>query len=229
MQTNLYYSANNNTLTTGNIYTSGATGNTFNGDTTFYNKVNVPTPTTSNTNEVVNTSYLTGVLNNYAPINNGNPTGTIITFSVQTSSLSGYLLCDGSTYSPTTYSALYAVIGTQFGGTASAPWLPDYRGSFLRGFNDASGNNNRGVAGDPYYKSGNIGVIQTEQVGSHTHGNPHSGQKYGGTSTSLHYPAVGNTQDFIIGTNQFSANVDYNIPSGENRPVNFSIYYYIKT
>ena len=43
-----------------------------------------------------------------------NPTGTIITFAKQTAP-TGYLKCDGSKVSRTTYSALFAVIGTTFG------------------------------------------------------------------------------------------------------------------
>ena len=43
-----------------------------------------------------------------------NPTGTIITFANQTPP-STYLKCDGSAVSRTTYSALFAVIGTIFG------------------------------------------------------------------------------------------------------------------
>jgi hypothetical protein len=39
-----------------------------------------------------------------------NPTGTIITYPSATPP-TGYLLCDGSAYSTTTYSALYAIIG----------------------------------------------------------------------------------------------------------------------
>ena len=54
-----------------------------------------------------------------------NPTGTIITFANQTAP-SSYLKCDGSAVSRTTYSALFAVIGTTFGAgdTSSTFNLP---------------------------------------------------------------------------------------------------------
>lgn len=45
----------------------------------------------------------------------GNPTGTIITWSTSTAP-AGYLICDGSAISRTTYAALFAVIGTIYGG-----------------------------------------------------------------------------------------------------------------
>jgi hypothetical protein len=44
-----------------------------------------------------------------------NPVGTVIEFA-STSAPSGYLVCDGSLVSRTTYSSLFGVIGTNFGG-----------------------------------------------------------------------------------------------------------------
>ena len=43
-----------------------------------------------------------------------------------TSIPTGYLLCDGSTYSSVTYPDLFAVLGTTT--------LPDFRGKFARGY-----------------------------------------------------------------------------------------------
>jgi phage-related tail fiber protein len=54
---------------------------------------------------------------------------------------SGWLVCDGSPVSRTTYAALFAAIGTSHGpgdGTASFN-LPDYRGRFLRGVDQGAG------------------------------------------------------------------------------------------
>jgi microcystin-dependent protein len=45
-----------------------------------------------------------------------------------------WLLCDGSVFDPVKYSALYSIIGTQFGGTANAPLLPDMRGRYGLGY-----------------------------------------------------------------------------------------------
>ena len=61
------------------------------------------------------------------------PTGTILTFSSMTPP-SGYLLCDGKSYSNSTYPNLFAVIGTAYGSTSPSTFsVPDLRGMFLRG------------------------------------------------------------------------------------------------
>ena len=45
----------------------------------------------------------------------------------------GWLLCDGSAISTNTYSALFAVIGTNYGGATTNMNLPDFRGVFPKG------------------------------------------------------------------------------------------------
>ncbi|WP_407714180.1 tail fiber protein [Comamonas testosteroni] len=68
------------------------------------------------------------------------PTGTVIMFS--TSALpAGYLKCDGSAVSRTTYAKLFAVLGTLYGaGNGSTTFnLPDLRGEFPRFWDDARG------------------------------------------------------------------------------------------
>jgi microcystin-dependent protein len=65
----------------------------------------------------------------------GNPSGTILDFAGSTAP-TGYLLCDGSSYSTTTYAALYAALGG-----SSSPWgtgsgtfnVPDLRGRVTAG------------------------------------------------------------------------------------------------
>jgi len=60
----------------------------------------------------------------------------------------GWLVCDGSSYSndveispgiPNPYYDLFDVIGSTYGGTASTYQVPDLRGLFVRGWNDAGG------------------------------------------------------------------------------------------
>lgn len=62
------------------------------------------------------------------------PAGTIAPFSGGTVP-TGWMLCDGAAINRTTYSALFATIGTSHGqGNGSTTFnLPDYRGQFLRG------------------------------------------------------------------------------------------------
>jgi len=70
----------------------------------------------------------------------GVPSGSVFCMAVATVP-SGYLECDGSAVSRTTYSALFAIIGTAYGtGNGSSTFnLPDLRGEFIRGFDNGKG------------------------------------------------------------------------------------------
>ncbi|WP_299335509.1 phage tail protein [uncultured Psychroserpens sp.] len=103
----------------------------------------------------------------------GIPTAAIFAFPTATAP-TGYLVCDGSAVSRTAYADLFNVIGTTYGnGNGSTTFnLPDYRGQFLRGFDDGSGNDpdaatrtdrGDGIAGN------NVGTKQTGAVNSHQH------------------------------------------------------------
>lgn len=79
------------------------------------------------------------------------PVGTIAPYS-GTTAPSGWLLCDGATVAKTTYSALFAVVGSNY-GTAADPEntfkIPDLRGRMPLGMdnmNTAAGAANRVVA-----------------------------------------------------------------------------------
>ncbi len=91
----------------------------------------------------------------------GVPTGTIFPFAGATPP-SGYLECDGDHVSQTTYSALYAIVGNIY-SAATPPsgefFLPDLRGSFIRGWDHG-----RGV--DPGRTRGST---QNDSNKSHTH------------------------------------------------------------
>ena len=70
----------------------------------------------------------------------GVPTGSVFCMAV-ISIPSGYLECNGAAVSRTTYSALFAVIGTAYGsGNGSTTFnLPDLRGEFIRGVDRGRG------------------------------------------------------------------------------------------
>ena len=57
----------------------------------------------------------------------GTPAGAIQMYAGP-SAPAGWLLCDGSVVSSNAYPALYAAIGTTYGGSAAAFALPDMRG-----------------------------------------------------------------------------------------------------
>jgi len=88
------------------------------------------------------------------------PSGAVQAFAMN-SAPSGWLAANGSTVSRTTYSALFAAIGTTYGtGDGNTTFhLPDLRGYFVRG----SGTNTDGTA------SGTFGAKQADGVISHTH------------------------------------------------------------
>lgn len=68
------------------------------------------------------------------------PTGTIITTAL-TLAPKGYIECDGSAVSRTTHARLFGELGVIYGnGDGSTTFnLPDYRGRFLRGFDNTAG------------------------------------------------------------------------------------------
>ncbi|UIJ38731.1 phage tail protein [Desulfobaculum bizertense] len=88
------------------------------------------------------------------------PAGACVAFAGPVAP-AGWLKCNGAAVSRTQYAALFAAIGTRFGGGngASTFNLPDFRGEFVRGFDDGRGvDRNRA-----------LGAAQTESVGRHRH------------------------------------------------------------
>lgn len=86
------------------------------------------------------------------------PAGAI--FHVATSNCpSGYLVCDGSTYSTTQYAELFGAIGYTYGGAGTSFNVPDLRGQFVRGYD----------AGKGVDSGRTFGSIQADTIGSHQH------------------------------------------------------------
>ena len=73
-------------------------------------------------------------------INNMQPAGEVVAFAMSTAP-GGWLVCDGSAVSRTTYARLFNAIGTTFGaGNGSTTFnLPDLRGEFIRGLDSGRG------------------------------------------------------------------------------------------
>lgn len=86
------------------------------------------------------------------------PPGTVLPFAGAVPP-TGWLLCDGSNVSRTTYARLFAVIGTTYGaGDGSTTFrLPDLRGEFIRGLD-----NGRGV--DPGRTLGSLQLDQMQRL-----------------------------------------------------------------
>ena len=94
-----------------------------------------PTPATGTRTTQLATTAFVGAESQIAT-----PTGSVYTFAGATVP-TGWLKCNGALLSRTTYAALFAVIGTTYGaGDGSTTFaLPDLRGEFVRGFDDARG------------------------------------------------------------------------------------------
>ena len=86
--------------------------------------------------------------------------GQIGYFTKAPNTASGWLLCDGKSYSYTKYPQLAKLIGTQFGGTKDNTFtVPDYRGFFLRVY--AQGSLSSYVRSDFSTYSGNVNTSFT--------------------------------------------------------------------
>lgn len=125
----------------------------------------------------------------------GNPTGTILDYG-GVSAPAGYLLCDGSAISRTTYSNLFSVISTTYGAGDGATTfqIPDFRGRVSAGTgtdgNVATQNVLLGGKSGDYRVpththtfSGNTGYMSHNNPHEHAHEGPagHShGVWYGG-------------------------------------------------
>jgi microcystin-dependent protein len=159
--------------------------------------------------------------------NNLHPTGSIIQSVNGANGIyePNFLLCDGRDVSRITYSALFTIIGTNYGwnGNASQFRLPDFRGVFLRGMGSVS------RLSITYSSATNAYDFQQDAIQTHNH----IGQSgsYLGTNTSVTdsgWSVPGNRPnsfDFgITGIPTSSARTATN-----TYPANFGIYYYIKT
>lgn len=122
----------------------------------------VPTPATTVASG--SNTPVVGTLPNFAREDHqhgsGVPAGAVMHFAMNAPP-TGWLECNGSAVSRTTYSSLFSAIGTTFGtGDGSSTFnLPDLRGEFIRGWDDG-----RGIdAGRTF------GSAQADGIKSHLH------------------------------------------------------------
>ena len=152
------------------------------------------------------------------------PTGFIAPILHTETPPSGWLECNGAAVSRTTYSALFAVVGTWYGaGNGSTTFnLPDLRGKFLRGWAHGSANDpdratrtsrGDGTAGD------HVGTNQADEYRSHTHALPPDGG-------SSELPGTPGDTSTIYGTS--SSSTGYS-GGNETRPININTMWCIKT
>ena len=139
----------------------------------------------------------------------------------------GWLQANGAAVSRTTYASLFTAIGTMYGsGDGSTTFnLPDYRGYFLRGWNngtaidpDAASRTNRGdgTTGD------NIGTKQSYATGPLANG---SVILYGTTNYASYTTGGGNAGPVV----QLSNGSNPRESDNETRPKNVNVIYCVST
>ena len=158
---------------------------------------------------------------------------------------SGYLKCNGAAVSRTTYADLFAIIGTAHGAGdgASTFNVPDLRGEFVRGWDDARGVDSGRVFGSSQgqsYQSHQHGTVnlRTDTHGGHFHGPSSTGgfdnDGNGAPLRPLYDdgpPFNGITYNLNAGAHSHAVNSGATAFSGttETRPRNIAMMYVIKT
>ena len=134
-------------------------------------------------------------------------TGTILP-TVATSAPAGWLLCDGSAVSRTTYANLFTLVGTTFGaGNGSTTFnLPDLRGRAIIGVGQGSGLTNR--------TRGQTGGAETHQLGT-TEIPAHQHYTFNTDSTGSGSPNV-TAANTAVRDNSTSSNATYTIHGTAN-------------
>jgi hypothetical protein len=154
------------------------------------------------------------------------PAGTIHAYGGSTAP-AGWLRCDGTLYNGSTYPALYAAIGINFGGYSGYFNVPDLRGRFLRGWSNGSGRDPDAASryGEYSGQTGGdkIGSIQGDQLKSHNHYIARTVVDANGDNWFDWYSGRSSTDD---GTwyGQYTESTGGN----ETRPINVSVNYIIK-
>jgi microcystin-dependent protein len=155
------------------------------------------------------------------------PPGTVVAY-MGTTAPAGWLLCNGASVSRSTYASLYAVIGNASGSADVNSFnVPDFRGRFLRGWDNAIGRDPDRASRTAMATGGNagdaIGSIQTDAIQSHTHAynTPTTANRDGGTGAT--YTNRESTVTSTTGAVSAGART-----STETRPMNAYVNYIIK-
>ena len=159
------------------------------------------------------------------------PSGAVVHFARNTAP-TGWLKANGAAVSRTTYAALFAAIGTTYGaGDGSTTFnLPDLRGEFLRGWDDARGVDS-GRSFGSFQGSANLSHTHTgstSQNGSHTHtiGGNNANGRFTATGSPGMHADIGQTTS-AAGDHTHSFTTDAS-GSSESRPRNIALLACIK-
>lgn len=167
------------------------------------------------------------------------PVGTVIAFA-GTSVPDGWLLCDGSAISRSTYARLYNAVGNAhgYGDNSTTFNVPDYRGRFLRGVAGASTNDpdklTRTAAATGGATGNAVGSVQTGQNSSHSHTTNTTAYNVNAAIGGVYFrnvnklsagmdEAVGNIAYYTTNTNAINTS-----GGSETRPLNANVNYLIR-
>lgn len=152
------------------------------------------------------------------------PSGAVLPFA-GTSAPTGFLACDGTAVSRSTYSALFAAIGIAHGqGDGSTTFnLPNYQGRFLRGVDGSAGIDpdkaSRTAMATGGNTGNNVGSVQADAFKSHTH--LQTQNNAAGASASL-----GSGGSVLTANSPWTTNAT---GGNETRPFNAYVNFIIKT
>ncbi|MBQ8661235.1 MAG: tail fiber protein [Alphaproteobacteria bacterium] len=134
----------------------------------------------------------------------------------------GWKICDGSSLSTTTYSALYAVIGTTYGGSGSYFYLPNFKGRVPVGVGYATSSvytYSRGSKGGEEKHT-----LTISEMPSHNHALKFVSNKWGDNANNRPFPSTSGTDSYSASTAYAGGSVAH-----ENRMPYLGIYYIIYT
>lgn len=159
------------------------------------------------------------------------PAGLILPFG-NTSAPTGYLACDGSAVSRTTYATLFTAIGTTWGsGDGSSTFnVPDLRGAFLRGTGSHGTSN---MANGSAFAGQAVGSFENDQMQNHAHRGVYNYNSSIGTAQNQS-PSTASNGSLNTNHSNIKEPTEYNNQGtprvgDETRPFNAGILYCIKT
>jgi microcystin-dependent protein len=194
-----------------------------------------PTTTTQsasdNSTKIATTAYVETAVSTAT----GSVPGIILAYA-GASAPTGYLMCDGSAVSRTTYASLYAAIGDAYGnGNGTTTFnVPDARGRFLRGVDGSAGNDPDKAARTASAAGGNtgnnVGSAQTDAFQGHWHAAHFvNNNDTGAGGTNMNHALFTNTDNNVVRAPISDGTNGTPRTTSETRPKNIYVNYIIKT